>query len=115
MSKFGEQIRAKASSQRSRTEVPEWGDDDAPLVLYATELLCGEFNRLQKKHPDFLNKQTVEGLVDLILMKAQDADGEKVFDLEDKAILMRQPVSVVSQVASALMGAVDDVEELEKN
>jgi hypothetical protein len=115
MSKFGEQIRAKSSSQRSRVEVAEWGDDDAPLVLYATELLCGEFNRLQKKHPDFLNNQTIEALVDLIIMKSQDADGEKVFDLEDKAILMRQPVSIVSTVAGKLMGNIDSVEELEKN
>ena len=86
-----------------------------PLRLFYTPMTSGEMSQVQKKHPDFLNNQTVEGLVDLILMKAQDADGEKVFDLEDKAILMRQPVSVVSQVASALMGAVDDIEELEKN
>ena len=115
MSKFGEQIRAKTSSQRSRIEVAEWGDDDAPMVLYATPLLCGEFNRLQKKHPDFLNNQTIEALVDLILMKSQDTDGEKVFDLEDKPVLMRQPVSVVSKVAAGLMGDMSSVEDAEKN
>lgn len=115
MSKFGEQIRAKTSSQRSRIEVPEWGDDDAPMVLFSGPLLCGEFNRLQKKHPDFLSNQTIEALVDLILMKAQDQDGEKMFDLEDKPILMRQPVSVVSTVAAGLMGDMSSVEDAEKN
>ena len=48
MSKLGEQIRAKTSNERTRIEVAEWGDDE-PLVLYAGELLCGEFNKLQKK------------------------------------------------------------------
>jgi hypothetical protein len=52
MSKLGEQIRANKSSTRARIEVPEWGDGE-PLVLYAGELLCGEFNKLQRKHPDF--------------------------------------------------------------
>ena len=115
MSKFGEQIRAKSSSQRSRVEVEEWGDDDAPMVLYAAPLLCGEFNRLQKKHPDFLSNQTIEALVDLIIMKAQDADGEKVFDIEDKPILMRQPVTIVSNVAAGLMGSLQNIEDAEKN
>lgn len=47
MSKLGEQIRAKTSTERTRIEVVEWGEDE-PLVLYAGELLCGEFNKLQK-------------------------------------------------------------------
>lgn len=114
MSKFGEQIRSKTVSQRNRIEVEEWGEDE-PMVLYSTPLLAGEFNRLQKKHPDFLNNMTMEGLVDLIVMKAQDADGEKCFDLEDKPVLMRQPVSVVSNVAAALMGELNSVEDAEKN
>ncbi len=114
MSKLGEQIRSKSISQQNRVEVPEWGDDE-PLVLYSTPLLAGEFNRLQKKHPDFLNNMTMDGLVDLILMKATDADGEKCFDLADKPILMRQPVSIVSNVAGALMGEISSIEDAEKN
>lgn len=115
MSKFGEQIRSSVVSQRNRIEVPEWGNDDEPMVLFSTPLLAGEFNRLQKKHPDFLNNMSMEGLVDLILMKAQDADGEKCFDFDDKPVLMRQPVSIVSNVAAALMGEMASIEDAEKN
>ena len=39
MSKLGEQIRAKTSTERTRIEVAEWGDDE-PLVLYAGELFA---------------------------------------------------------------------------
>ena len=115
MSKFGEQIRSSVVSQRNRIEVPEWGNDDEPMVLFSTPLLAGEFNRLQKKHPDFLNNMSMEGLVDLILMKAQDADGEKCFDFDDKPVLMRQPVNIVSNVAAALMGEMASIEDAEKN
>ena len=114
MSKLGEQIRAKQSNERTRIEVEEWGDDE-PLVLYAGELLCGEFNKLQRKHPDFLNNQTIEALVDLIIMKAETDQGDKAFDVGDKPILMRQPLTVVTNVASSLMGNLDTIEDAEKN
>ena len=114
MSKLGEKIRAKQSTERTRIEVAEWGDDE-PLVLYAGELLCGEFNKLQRKHPDFLNNQTIEALVDLIIMKAETDQGDKAFDVGDKPILMRQPLAVVTGVASSLMGNLDTIEDAEKN
>ena len=47
----------------------------------------------KRKHPDFLNNQTIEALVDLIIMKAETDQGDKVFDLDDKPILMRQPLT----------------------
>jgi len=115
MSKFGEQIRSSSVSHRNRIEVPEWGNEDEPMVIYSSALLAGEFNRLQKKHPDFLNNMTIEGLVDLIIMKGQDEHGEKCFDIGDKPILMRQPVSIVSTVAGALMGEINSIEDAEKN
>ena len=114
MSKLGEQIRANQSSARARIEVAEWGDGE-PLVLYAGELLCGEFNKLQRKHPDFLNNQTIEALVDLIIMKAETDQGDSAFDLDDKPILMRQPLTTVTNVASQLMGNLDTIEDAEKN
>ena len=114
MSILGEQIRAKQSTERTRIEVAEWGEDE-PLVLYAGELLCGEFNKLQRKHPDFLNNQTIEALVDLIIMKAETDQGDKAFDVGDKPILMRQPLTVVTNVASSLMGNLDTIEDAEKN
>jgi len=83
--------------------------------LYAGELLCGEFNKLQRKHPDFLNNQTIEALVDLIIMKAETDQGDKAFDLDDKPILMRQPLTTVSNVAAQLMGSLDTIEDAEKN
>jgi hypothetical protein len=114
MSKLGEQIRTKAPKARVRVEVPEWGDDE-PLVIFAGELLVGEFSKIQRKHPDFLNNQTIEALVDLIIMKAETDQGDKAFDLDDKPILMRQPLNTVADVATRIMGGMNTVEDAEKN
>ena len=114
MSAFGERISAKTNQSTIRVEVAEWGDKNEPMVLFATPLNAGEFSRLQKKHPNFLNNMTIEGLVDLIIMKALDEDGEKAFDVGDKPVLMRQSVTIVSEVAGQLMGEMNDVEEVKK-
>lgn len=115
MSKIGDQIRSNTELERTKISVEEWGQDGEPLVLFATPLLAGEFSRLQKKHKDFINNPSVDGLVDLIIMKAQDAEGEKVFDIEDRPILLRQPIGVVTSVATALMGNLFDLDETAKN
>lgn len=114
MSSFGERISAKSNQNTVRVEVEAWGDENEPMVLFATPLNAGEFSRLQKKHPNFLTNMTIEGLVDLIIMKALDENGEKAFDVGDKPILMRQPVNTVSEVASQLMGEMGDVEDAKK-
>lgn len=115
MSKYGDLIRSKIASENIRIELPEWGDGDEPLVIFTNQLTCGEFQKLQKKHPDFLNNQTIEGLVDLIIMKAMDENGDKVFDIGDKPVFMRLPLAKVSDFAAQLMGNLSTVEELEKN
>ena len=114
MSAFGERISAKTVKNTVRVEVSEWGDEDEPMVLFATPLNAGEFSRLQKKHPNFLTNMSIEGLVDLIIMKALQESGDKAFDVGDKPVLMRQPVNVISEVAGQLMGEVNNVEEVKK-
>jgi len=48
-------------------------------------------------------------------MKAETDQGDKAFDLDDKPILMRQPLTTVSNVAAQLMGSLDTIEDAEKN
>ena len=115
MSAFGERISAKTNQRTIRVEVPEWGDENEPMVLFATPLNAGEFSRLQKQHPNFLNDMTVEGLIDMLIMKAMDGEGNKAFDVGDKPVLMRQPVGLISNVAGQLMGDVASVEDAKKD
>lgn len=95
-------------------EVIEWGDEGKPEKVYYGPLLAGELNRIQRKHPNFLGSASFDAMVDLIILKAETGQGEKLFTLEDKAILMREEVGVISTVAAAFMSG-DSVEAQEKN
>lgn len=115
MSKLGDLIRSISATTRNQFEVAEWGDEGQPLIIYSTPLTAGEFNKLQNKHPNFLNDMKMDALVDLIILKAEDENGEKLFDLEDKPTLRRQPVVTISNVAAGVMGEIHSIEDAEKN
>ena len=105
---------ADRTSAKRHIDVPEWGEEGKPEKVYYGPLLAGELNRIQRKHPTFLSSASLEAMVDLIILKAENGQGEKLFTLEDKAILMREEVNVVSTVAAAFMSG-DSIEEQEKN
>ena len=67
-------------------EIPEWKDEDNnPSVIYWNPITLSEKNKLFKKS-DNLNDVGI--LADIILMKAIDKDGKKLFTLEDKFCLL---------------------------
>ena len=70
---------------------------------------------LQRKHKDFLSNMTITGMVDLIINKAEDADGKRLFTLEDKMYLMKESVALISDVAAQMFGDIQTVEDAEKN
>jgi hypothetical protein len=111
---IAERIKAR-TSQKRHLDVPEWGEDGKPERVYYGPLLAGELNRIQRKHPNFLQSASFEAMVDLIVLKAEDGQGGKMFTLEDKPILMREEVSVISTVAASMMGGSESVEDHEKN
>ena len=110
---IAERIKARTSKKR-HIDVEEWGEDGTPERVYYGPLLAGELNRIQRKHPTFLQSASFEGMVDLIILKAENGQGEKMFTLEDKPVLMREEVSVISNVAAEFMSGTS-VETAEKN
>lgn len=105
---------ADRTSQKKHIDVAEWGEDGEPEKVYFGPLLAGELNRIQRKHPTFLQSASFDAMVDLIVLKAEKGDGTKLFTLEDKPVLMREEVEIISRVASELMKG-SSVEEHEKN
>lgn len=112
---LGEQIAARRALQRNRIEVFEWGEDGEPLVIYSGSITAGDIDKLQRKHKDFLSNMTVTGMVDLIIAKAEDVDGKRLFTLEDKMYLMKESVTLISDIAGRMFGDVETVEDAEKN
>ena len=94
-------------------EVPEWKDEDGkPTVIYWNPITLSEKNKLFKKSD---NMSDVSILADILIMKALDKDGNKIFTLEDKIPLMHKVDSdVLSKVASAMVQAINP-EEVKKN
>lgn len=76
-------------------EVPEW-----KLTIFAAPVTLAEKNRLYRKAKD----SDMELLVDVLILKATDQKGEKLFRPEDKIILLNGASSnVVARVANAIL------------
>ena len=75
--------------------MPEW-----KLTIYAAPVTLAEKNRLYKKSKE----SDMELLVDLLIMKATDANGQKLFTLEHKPTLLNKADSnVVARVSNAIL------------
>ena len=94
-------------------DVPEWSDDDGnPAIIYWNPINLYEKNKLFKKSD---NMNDVSILADIVVMKALDKDGKKIFKLEDKMELMTKVDSdVLSRVATAMVRVVSP-DEVKKN
>lgn len=115
MSNLRERIAAnRAARERKSVEVDEWGEDGVPLTIYFTEVTARDVDRIQRKHKDFLANPTIAGMVEVIINKAEDAEGEKMFTLEDKPVLMGEPLGLIASVFGVAFSGLS-VEEQEKN
>ncbi len=94
-------------------EVPEWGSDDGPLTIHATAFTMEEQRRLRSRNKGDLDDPSV--LVDLLILKALDGEGNKLFDLADKPVLMRKAdANVLARVAAEITGSAE-TEDVSKN
>jgi hypothetical protein len=93
-----------ASLGTRKIEVPEW-----KLTVHAAPVTLAEKNRLYKKS----RESDMELLVDLLIMKASDANGKKLFTIDDKPTLMnRADSNVVGRVANAILA--DDAPKVDE-
>jgi hypothetical protein len=97
---------------RKEIEVAEWSDDDgAPTIFFSTPITLGEMRRWYKG----ISGEDISVLVDVVITKAEDKDGKKVFSLEDKQPLLRTAeFSVLSRIATSMMEH-EEADDLEKN
>jgi len=112
---LGKKISERRNKQRRTIDVPEWGEDGQPLRIYAYPITAGDLKNIQRKHKNFLNEQTIDGMVDLIILKAGDADDNRLFTLEDKVYLMAEEIGVIAAIFAKMFGEIDTVEQAEKN
>jgi len=112
---LAKRIAAKrAEEQRGFLDVEEWGEGDQQLRLYFTTVSARDMEQIQRKHKDFINNPTMSAMIDMIIRKCESDAGESVFTLEDKPILMGEPINLIARVFGSILESVT-VEEHEKN
>jgi len=105
----------KLTSEPKKIVVEEWRDPDTggPVVLYSTPLTVKERIEVQK-----FAKDDLEIAVEVIIRKATDHNGDRVFTREHKQTLLRKvDGGVLASIAREIIGEYEseDKEELEKN
>lgn len=111
MSEILSRITAHFESLGVRTiEVPEWG-----LTIHASPVTVAERQRI---YAGSKGDNDYETLVRILLEKARNEKGEKLFTLADKAVLLQKADSaVVIRVAAEIMsgGEPPKVDELKNS
>jgi hypothetical protein len=94
-----------ASLGTKKIEVPEW-----KITVHSTPVTLSEKNKLYRKS----RENDMELLVDILILKATDADGKKLFDIDHKPTLLNKADSnVIARVANAIISTqAPTVEEL---
>ena len=111
--KIMDRVKAHFDAKETKIiEVAEWGDSDKPLYIYSTPLTLAQKNRLYKMAKD----DDLGLMVEALIMKAKDAEGNNLFSRIDKPELMRScDPDVLIRVATSIIGETEDYVEIKKN
>ena len=113
---MAKELRERRQVPTREVSVPEWGDDSGAFKLYVKPITCFDLSQLQKKRPNFLSNTTISAMVDLIIMKALDDTGKKLFNgIEDRVELMAEETTVISEIANQMFADIESEEDLAKN
>ena len=106
-----DRVKNHFESQGVKTiNVAEWGEEGQPLVIYSSPFSLGEKRGLFKNPKN----DDLGVLVDVIVLKARDKDGNKIFKLDDKLTLLNSAdPEVISRVATSMLNTTT-FEEAEK-
>lgn len=89
------------AQERDFVEVDEWGDENGSLKIYWTPMTIGDRTKIAAKTK---GRDGPESLVEVIILKAQDEEGNQMFTLNDKMALNHHTDSrVLVKIASAIM------------
>jgi len=114
---LAKQLRDRRTVSAREVTVEAWADEKGvPFKLWCRPLTCYDLNVLQKKHPNFMSNTSIAAMVDLIVMKALDESGDRIFvAADDKIDLMGESTDVISEIANQMFADIESEEDLLKN
>lgn len=90
-----------AQQEKLVIAVPEWGEDDKPLEIHVFAMTMAEVNMMQKVASK--KASNIEQAANIIVVKAKDKDGKRLFSLADRDKLMQHSdYRVVSRIAERI-------------
>lgn len=94
-------------------EVEEWGEDGKPLPIFVHVMNMLDRNKIYK----FLRDGSLEAMVEALILRARDEDGNKLFKPADRQDLMRKvDPDIIIRIVNAMNDDADySVEEAAKN
>ena len=112
---LAKELRSRRTLERREVTVEAWGDESGPYKLFCRSITCYDLDVLQKKHPTFLQNTTIGAMIDLVVMKAEDESGDKLFTKADRADLMGEETNVISEIANQMFAEIIPVQDAEGN
>lgn len=90
-----------ASQEKLIIAVPEWGEGDVPLEIHVFPMTMAEVNMMQKIASK--KASNIEQAANIIVVKAKDKDGKRLFTITDRDKLMQHAdYRVVSRIAERI-------------
>jgi len=114
MNKIIERARSHFNQVR-HIDVPEWPDEaGAPTRVYWEPLTLDEQQKLRAMR-DAAKDDETNGMLRVLISKAEDADGQKLFTIEDRPALRGScDATIVERIVLAMTRS-DSVEQATKN
>lgn len=108
MSDVGARLKTRFAALQVRVVVPEWADilpadSLGDPAIYAAPFTIADSSKLQK----WIDADSPEGFAHVLLHKATDEHGERLFDIGDRQVLLQcAEAHVISRVAQHIMASV---------
>ena len=107
------QFRDLMSGELQFVEVPEWGEPDKPLKIYYKSAI--NFIAQGKILALFKQDKDNEAVLQSLIIKALDVDGNNIFKQTDMQSMLREvDPDVVNRILSEMTTDIDDAEMLKK-
>ncbi len=101
MSIINQAIEHYQTQEKLIISVPEWGLRDNPLEIHVFPITMAEVNLIQRIARK--NASNIEHAANIIIVKARDKNGNRLFKLEDRDALMQKvDYRVVSRIAESI-------------
>lgn len=103
MGRFNKALKAEIASYDDSDWTGELGGEI--ITLLAKPLTPADFTKIGRKHPDFGHRPSLEGMVDMLIMKTHDDTGSLAFDKGDKPLMMRVGTTKIGDIFHTLFGS----------